>query len=355
METWESIKINKDNQVFLNRLRGMSILRVVLSHLGLSWLYTPYSQVISVFLPILFFVSGAISIYIYSRSRNTYVYFFHRLTSQLLPVYIIVLLSFLFIYILSGGLSFDIGSIARWLQLIPKSSDMPFPLGQVWFIHTLILISLFSTVIFYISKCYVKILPLTVVITFIFSYVQLFYPLGDLFSIYGHNIYKPIVHSSFFFFGAFWVLNPKAKIFNYSGLISILFLCLALFSFWSLDLEFKMTKHVYFPDGYYVSFSFFAVFIVLAMKGVITKVFDRVNFIDRFVLFFSKHAYSIFISHSLFIFLFEKYILIDDSWPKLIEIVIKILMVILASCIVAPTVSKSTDFFVKRTRLILKV
>jgi len=79
------IEISSSDQHYINIMRGISILRVVLVHLGLSWFYPPYSQYVSIFLPVLFFVSGAVSYYSFLRSKAVVVYLIKRLSLILVP------------------------------------------------------------------------------------------------------------------------------------------------------------------------------------------------------------------------------------------------------------------------------
>ena len=80
--------ISPQNQHYINVMRGISIIRVVLAHLGLSWFFSPYSQYIGILFPVLFFVSGAVSFYSFSRASGIIEYLIKRLVLVLTPFYL---------------------------------------------------------------------------------------------------------------------------------------------------------------------------------------------------------------------------------------------------------------------------
>lgn len=93
-----SIDIIGDDRDYLDLVRGISITRVVLVHLGLSWFFSPYSDFIHAFMPLLFFVSGAVSYNSYLRSNSLSVYLFKRLSSIYIPYILVISISILVSY-----------------------------------------------------------------------------------------------------------------------------------------------------------------------------------------------------------------------------------------------------------------
>ena len=53
------ISFSREDSQFLAYLRSLSILVIVFGHIGLFWVYKPYSEFLHVFIPIFFFISGA--------------------------------------------------------------------------------------------------------------------------------------------------------------------------------------------------------------------------------------------------------------------------------------------------------
>ncbi len=79
--------IGREQRDFIDCLRGLSILRVVLGHLGLFWLLRPYSEFLHALLPLLFFVSGAVSFGSFLRSDNSGRFLLRRLVLIISPYY----------------------------------------------------------------------------------------------------------------------------------------------------------------------------------------------------------------------------------------------------------------------------
>lgn len=345
--------IDLNERIFIDRVRGLSILRVVLAHLGLAWFYTPYSQFITVFLPVLFFVSGAVSFSSFSRAKSNAIYLKNRLLSLVLPVYIVVFVSFIVLGAYSGKWLLSPDVVIDWLQLVPSEKIMPFPLGQVWFIHTLFFVVLASIPVFIIAQVNRSVLLLIILGSLTLSVIQLITPVGNKFFIEGHNLYKPLVHLGFFMFGAYWVIN-KAKITFKLNIILLLMCLLAAVALIKLfDLTLIISDHVFYPDAYYVLLSYSAIFLVLILRPWITGFFNYFKLADKFILYFSRHAYSIFILHSMFVYISEVTFGLVNVMSSPMLAIIKIGFVISASCICAYPVTfftnSITGFFKKHT------
>lgn len=219
--------LSSSDSYFLANLRSISIFAIVFGHVGGFWLFKPYSELLNVFVPVFFFISGAVSWNSYEKNPNIKNYYLKRFIGLLVPYYLLCFISlFLFVALNKHLPQFDLGNLLMWAQLRPTSSISPFPVGQIWFLHTLLIIILISPVFFYLKKhCY----PLIVLLMFVFiaiSGIQHFVDIDDAFYLFGNNCYKPLVHSSFFIFG---MICFGSSFFDNSviNLVFVCFLCVA--------------------------------------------------------------------------------------------------------------------------------
>ncbi len=141
------------DSLLINRYRGLSIMRVVLVHLGLSWFFPPYSTYVGMFLPILFFCSGYLSLFLYRNRTSDRDFMIRRLTGIFIPFYLIYAVASLVSLALGQGNGF--GSLAGVLQALiiaPETAQMPYPLGQIWFLRVVVFCTLFSPFFFKLSE-----------------------------------------------------------------------------------------------------------------------------------------------------------------------------------------------------------
>lgn len=327
--------ILSDDRLFLDRLRGMSILRVVLAHLGLSWFYPPYSHYVSIFLPILFFVSGAISLPIFLRAQSTFQYTVKRISSVLAPYYIIavaiILLGFIFI---PGNITFSIEEAWRWLFIMPKSTDAHFPIGQVWFLRSLAVIVLLSIPVYLMSLRRPDLLLIPVAVSILLSTCQLYQEIHQYFYLFGFNLYQPLANAGFFFFGSWYYWRGGIPGWSLVTGALVLALTSALVLLTS-EFTYHLKEHLFSPTFYYVGLSFSAIFIVLALKKPIQLVLDKMAIIDRFVHVLSDNAYAVFILHSLMVALVERYLGLVDVARDWRLAALKIFIVIVSTIIIA--------------------
>ena len=187
---------------FLSYLRGLSIFVIVFGHVGGFWVFRPYSEFLHVFVPIFFFISGAVSFYSFNKTSSITKYYLKRLLGLLIPYYQFCILTFLGFFIINRQFpSFDVNNILELIQIRPSNAIMPFPVGQIWFLHTLFFIILISPLYFFLQKKKESILFFFIVIIVIFSGIQLFIEIDNSIFLLGNNLYKPLVHSIFYIFG----------------------------------------------------------------------------------------------------------------------------------------------------------
>ena len=304
---------NKDRE-YITLIRGISITRVVLVHLGLSWIFIPYSEYIHVFLPLLFFVSGAVSQFSFSRAKSPLLYLKKRLISVAIPYYTVVIISFAISSLIQWELpTFDPFLIYNWatFNAVEVRSSMPFPLGQIWFLHSLVIILIFSPILFFLSERNSTVLPLVIILSLAIGVTQQITNFGkDLFFL-NHNMYQPLSNVGFFAFGAFFYKYRYIFTQKMLGSTLMAFLLLSVASgLWFSDSMF-MTRHTFAPDIFYISCNYSAILLFLVLQDQVTWLVEKIPGAHYFFLFMSKHSYSVFLLHSLVLYICHHFLGLD--------------------------------------------
>jgi peptidoglycan/LPS O-acetylase OafA/YrhL len=294
--------IGNDDVLFIDRLRGASILRVVLVHLGLSWFWPPYSEYVLIFLPLLFFVSGAVTYFSFLRAQHVFKFLLRRCLLILTPYYLLVgLIGFGAALLSSTCIFTDLRGVINWIIVNPSSADSPVQIGQVWFLRSLLVMNFLAIPVFLLARRYRTFLLIPVLVAMLLASAQMFGPVHKLFVFEGFNFYAALSNMGFFFFGAwFYSIRASGKNLPVGGLLGICVIA-AIAVATVLKMEAGMSRHTYAPNIYYVLWAFAAILLVLFLQKQITFVLNKLRVIDRFLLFFSKHAFSVFLLHSLVI------------------------------------------------------
>ncbi|AHI33274.1 hypothetical protein AU15_15375 [Marinobacter salarius] len=139
----------------------------------------------------------------------------------------------------------------------------------------------------------------------------------------------------FFAFGALYYRKEHWFSFSVLGSLAIIVFIVFAYNIFSLNVDINMANHSYAPDSYYLSASFLAIFLVLLAKPIINNVLNYLVFFDKFVLFFSKHAYSIFIIHSFSVYWLEVQFSLVDVASNVYLALIKVISVFIISSVLA--------------------
>jgi len=304
------LSIDSDNSAYLDLLRGMIISIVVLAHLGLSWVLPPYSGYILTTLPVLFFVSGAVSLLSFHRSSGISNFLSRRIISISAPYLVIVSFAFCCLWIIKGNIpDLNLYTIYQWLTFNPVavSSSMPFPLGQVWFLHVLVIISIISPFVFHYAKSTTSILLIPVAISLVACSIQNFIDIGSYFMLDKHNLFQVISNMGFYFLGAYFYQNKahftNTVLYCIIALLSLIAIILALF----VNTSNALPDHSYNPDLYYLLVCYIAIFALLLLQKNITAIVEKLSFLKKSLFFASYHSYSLYILHTFFIFMSEEY------------------------------------------------
>lgn len=329
-------KISKEDSIFIDRLRGASILRVVLGHLGLGWLLLPYTSYIGIFLSVLFFCSGYILFHLYRKERSALSFLANRMLSVVLPFYLLYLVSVLIAAMYHSDtqhLSAD--HLYRGLMLAPNYNEMPFPLGQIWYLRVLLFCILICPPIFIAAKFSNYILLLAVLPGVVLSAIQTVHPVHSFFYWQGHSIYQAIVYGAYFFVGAFisttnWRQNGLR---TYGLATASIVIALIAFSF--TERSYVLGDHAYAPNAFYFFLGIFGILFVLLIAPLIEWLYRHSKIIDLLLHYCGKHSYGIYLSHSFFIVFTEVTFGWEGVHSKPLLAASKIVFVIAASMVVA--------------------
>ncbi|MCP4747057.1 MAG: acyltransferase [Desulfobacteraceae bacterium] len=335
-------QLAKGDSDFLSYLRSLSILGIVFGHVGGFWAYKPYSGFLHVVVPVFFFLSGSVSLFSYNRSENFLDYYTKRFIGLLIPYYLLLFfLLIVFICINRQIPSMDIRSIMRCIQITPPDNFLSFQIGHVWFLHTLFFIALISPLYFFL---YYKNEPFLIVILLfllIVSGIQLFSDIDNYFYLMQHNLYKPLVHSSFYIFGIIYFGSNRFKNLKFLVNVFIIGIGLSVFFVYSLNLNIDYAFHTFAPDLYYVAGSFSAIAVILILKKYIVLFIKSNSIIEKIIKFCHEHTFSIFLLHKFSIYLSETIGGLVNPQEKTIKYgIIKFAAVIIITCILAVPFSK---------------
>lgn len=343
--------MNARDSTYINRLRGASILRVVLGHLGLGWVFLPYSSYIGMFLPILFFCSGFIFIYLFSRAATIKEYLFKRILGVVIPFYLVYFFSLASSAIINSGLSsFTLYDFFQILIIAPDISDMPYPLGQIWYLRVLLFCTLISPILFLVAKNNKYWLLLPMVIAVIFASIQTNYKFHRLFYFFGHNLYQEILYGAYFFIGSFIYCIPwrdKKSPIIFAALACLL-ISVSAFYFWDLDIN--LGNHAFAPNLLYFPLGMAGILLVLLFVEQIEWLLNRLPYLSKILDFCSTHSYGIYLNHSFFIIFYENVFNLKGVIDKPLLAFIKIILVLASSMLFAIPITSASKYLIMKTR-----
>ena len=292
---------------YLYVLRAVSIFVIVLGHVGGFWFWRPWSEFLHVSVPVFFFVSGAVSYNSFLQGKSLSLYIKKRVTGLIIPYYCICFLALLVYLVLTKRLpKFSLGYFLDWLTITPGNKIMPFPLGQVWFLHTLLIIPIISPVFFFLYQKRSFLFPLFLVCSVLVSFIQMKSNISPTFMVAGHNLFEPLVHSLFFCLGFLILDLPKLHSASFSITAGGVFLGLSVFLVKILNLNPDYGFHTFPPDFYYVAGSLCTIWALVSLQDCIMKVYRRFPLVHGPVRFLFRHTFAIYLLHTFGIFLAEE-------------------------------------------------
>ncbi|MBU0701367.1 acyltransferase family protein [bacterium] len=93
--------LQQQDSEFLAVLRSLSIFVIVFGHVGGFWFYPPWTGFLHVFVPIFFFISGAVSYNGFLKSPSIVQYLSKRIIGLLIPYYFICIVA-LFVFVIQN-------------------------------------------------------------------------------------------------------------------------------------------------------------------------------------------------------------------------------------------------------------
>jgi|TARA_R100000093_G_scaffold71777_1_gene48972 peptidoglycan/LPS O-acetylase OafA/YrhL len=223
----------------------------------------------------------------------------------------------------------------RALVLAPSHEEMPFPLGQIWYLRVLLFCTLVCPIIFIASRVSTYLLLLGVLPGLILSSVQTIYPIHSNFFWLGHNIFQEIVYGAYFFLGAFistanWRQN-KLLIFA----IACAIVLVAIITFPLTNRSYVLGDHAYAPDTFYFLLGIFGILVVLSLAPLFEWFYNNFKPVDLLLKYCGKHSYGIYLSHSFFIIFTEIAFGWKGVYSQPMLALAKILFVVSASMLAA--------------------
>jgi hypothetical protein len=342
------------DRAFIDHVRGALILRVVLVHLGLSWFYLPYSSYVGAFFPALFCVSGIVSFYSFRRAPSTGSYLIKRLTRILITFYIISGLAYFVMFAIDPRF-FSLSQLLNWLLVNPDVKDQPYPMGQIWFLRSLILLTIFVLPFFLLAKKNIHFLLIPISISLALAAAQQIDNVGPFFflkieSLRAINLYQPLVNMGYFCFGAWACYSSNLHRVRVMFAMAAVGVAVAVSLYYIQQHSLDLTDHAYYQDLFYLSLGYAGIGIIFGLRLPIVVFIARYNFFHNVFSFFSYHAFSIFMIHSFFVYFSEEFF----GWRDLGSvslITLKIIFVVIASSLSAIPLSfvckKITNWLVR--------
>jgi peptidoglycan/LPS O-acetylase OafA/YrhL len=336
---YNSKKISQEDMDFISYARGVAILSIVFGHVGGYWYFQPYSSYLHVCgSSFFFFLSGSVLYHSYHRAQSTKSYYIKRLSSLLVPYYLICILSLIVYYSVNKSLpNADIHKILEWLFIHPSKKDMPFPLGQLWFLYTYVYIISFSPIIFYLYNKWRNLFLLILAALVSLATIQYFYNIRDTITIFAFKLYYFPFYNIFFMLGV--LLFSKKR--DYKNIFTvvlavIIILMISVVFYAQGDVFQNIDKYVENQNIIYVLLTFAFILIVLFNKYEIVTFVRRYFFLHHSLLFFHKHTFSVYLLHSFSIYIVELILkingyVIDDAISGLGKFILVLIIVCLMS------------------------
>lgn len=299
--------LDRDDSEFLGITRAAFILVMVMCHVGAMWFWRPYSEFLAVVVPAFFFMSGSVSYYSFNKSPSTAAYLKKRVFQLLLPYYVMCLfVLFVSIFLNRGMPLFSISALVCWLTLTPHQGIMPFPMVQVWFLHTLTVIMLISPLLFFAYERWRGLLCLFVAIALGASTVQLGYDVAGWLDLRGHNLFRAMVYSILFIAGFVTFGSQSLRKPSSAWLVVLLAVVAEIALVFGFGVNPDYAYHMAEPDLYFLGGCVLSIGVLLIARHSIVRLSRQWSLSARLIRFLVKHTFSIYLLHTFAIFLVEE-------------------------------------------------
>lgn len=339
--------ISSEDRNIIDLLRGASILRVVLVHLGLSWFYMPYSSYVGLFLPILFFVSGLVTFDSWQRRSSAIDFLINRMISISLPYYLLIIIILFGCILYSVDLTSNI--LLSWLLVNPNYSSLPFSLGQIWFLQALLVQTLLVVLALYYFK------PFTVCISFLgvgltLSVLNTTINIrASLILLSNIDIYLSLSYMVFFVFG--YIYYTKISLWNRKYRILLAASLFLIFAVLVLtDSSKELGENMRQVDLLYVSGSLGFILLIMEFRYAFGR-FIRFMHLGFLFNFCSKNAFSIYLLHTIVLGFVEKWFFPEPLTGNYIGAVARLIIVVCISLLISPVYTSFHKSIKKKIRI----
>ena len=341
MNTSSSIGVERDE--YLDLLRGASILRVMLGHLGLLWFFPPYSYYLGALLPVLFYVSGAVSMKVFLRS-GLKSFALNRVIGILVPFYLFF--AFIIIWGVLRGTPVDLDSQStlQWLLTWPQRGQAYTPIQHTWYINALLVMTLLSAPLMGFIARHTLLIWSTAGIVLIYTAVFSFSEgreiqisaIGKELPGYGHQTWKVIVLMPFYLLGMHHD-QLRQYLQGHRGRHLLLFsiallVCLMVFDARGLSFDILLRQR----DVCFVLMAYVLLAMLLRYQLAIEKIIFSVPGLRSLLMYTSHHAVGIFLLHIVVLSEAESLFGWSDLSHDPLLAVIRLLLVSVATLAIAP-------------------
>jgi fucose 4-O-acetylase-like acetyltransferase len=340
---------------YLKVLRALSIVMIVFGHVGGAWFYRPWTEFISIFVAIFFFISGAVSYNGFLKSYTTKDYLIKRIIGLIVPYYITCLIALIvYIFVNASLPAVSANNLLRWITISPRLDMMPFQLGQIWFLQTLMIITLISPILFITYMRYKIIFIIFLCCSVVASAFQLKYNIAPLFDFNYLNLFKPLVYSLFYCVGFIIIDKPRLRtpVFTWSASGLLLLISILLVKTLHLNPDYGYQP---FPNLYYVTGSLCAIWIFLLLKSFIMNIYTASPIIQKIVIFLFYNTFAIFLLHTFSIFIAEDILGIVNPLQKTITYgIFKLSVVLVITLAIVPVFTKISSMITENIIILAK-
>ena len=352
--------LTEDDSLFLTYLRGIAILVIVFMHVGGAWIFRPYTEFLHVFVPVFFFLSGAVSYYSYQRAKGSSEYLQKRVVGLLVPYYLLCILWLIVFCAVNRHLpQLSWQDVLAWITVRPThhAAELSWGLGHVWFLHALLIILLVSPIYFWLYRKNPWLLVALLALPMTLAAVQTVCDIHTHFCLARHNFFQPTIHSVFFILGFLYFSSDALRRtpLLIGTMAASLLLSIVLVVGLNLNPDYHDT-HTYSPDLYYVAGSLAAIAGLLALQGAILGVCKRVTPLARMLTFMHRYTFPIYLLHNFWIFFLEEVFgMVHPKSHVILYGIVKFSVVLVMTCIVAIPFGALSSWLTKRTTASLRL
>ena len=298
--------ISQEDKDFISYLRGFAILSIVFGHVGGYWSMKPLSSYLhlsgSTFF---FFLAGGVLYHSYQRTRSLRDYYSRRFSNLLVPYYLICIVALIFFSLSEQSLPApDLMKAVSWILIRPSHEQMPFPLGQLWFLHTYVMLIFFSPMLFWVYSKKPLCFFLLGCASLTLSVIKVFFDLKCSVSLLRWDLYNLAFYGLFFMAGVGSFSSRKSSIRRTAVIVFVVAL-VARALLCTTQIPLDLTYSFINKDILYIVPSVMFISLVLLFKHGIYAAIKKAGIVEGFLLFFHKHTFSIYLLHSLSIYASE--------------------------------------------------